>query len=188
MRLRIFFRIYTRPQRNYESLQIMLQFTDMNIFFSKKIQTIGTCLITLFSVVYICMPMFVYAQGTVGVPNPNPTTPTTSSYVKQAMFPCDGPECTFQNLVTAAQEFSAKLVQIGLIVAPLIFAYAGYLYIMSGLEGNAGKRKTATGIFKNVAIGIIIMMLAWVLVNTILNALVCGVSNGQWFAVTGCPK
>ena len=99
---------------------------------------------------------------------------------------CDGPKCTFQDLVTTAQQVASVVVKVGLIIAPLIFAYAGYLYLMSGFEGNVGNRKKATGIFKNVVIGLIIMMVAWALVNTVLSALVCGVTNGDWFSVTSC--
>ena len=97
------------------------------------------------------------------------------------LFPCsgvngasdlgynNGKECTFDDLITASQALAAKIVQFGLIIAPLIFAYAGYLLVTS--QDKPAKRDQAKKIAWNVAIGLAIMMLAWVFVNLILTAL-----------------
>jgi len=104
-----------------------------------------------------------------------------------SLFPCNGAnmpnggkECTFGDLVETAQAVAERVVAFGLIVAPLIFAFAGYLYLTS--QDNPGKRTRANGIFKNVAIGLVIMLIAWAIVNLILTALVCGnITSASWF-------
>jgi hypothetical protein len=92
-----------------------------------------------------------------------------SALFAQNFFPCKGPDCTFENLVTVAQEVANWIIKLGLMLSPLIFAYAGFLYLTSG--ANPGQRTKASGIFKNVAIGLVIMMCAWLFVSLILNAL-----------------
>lgn len=81
----------------------------------------------------------------------------------------NGHECTFEDLIRLAQAVAKKIVQIGLILSPIIFAYAGYLLITS--SDNPGKRDTAKKIAWNVAKGIAVMMLAWLIVDLILRAL-----------------
>ena len=77
--------------------------------------------------------------------------------------------CTFQDLVNGSKAFANEIVQIGLIVAPLILAYVGWLFITSG--DNPDNRNTAKKIGWNVVKGLAMMMLAWVVVNLILTAL-----------------
>ena len=102
--------------------------------------------------------------------------------VKQGdIIACTGVDCNFQSLIETAKNVVAKIVLIGLALSPIIIAYGGFLYLTS--QNNPNKRTTANGIFKNVAVGLVIMMLAWVLVSLIFSALVCGgVSDGNWFS------
>ncbi len=81
----------------------------------------------------------------------------------------NGKECTFQDVIALAQAVAKKLVQIGLIVSPIIFAYAGYLLVTS--QGNTGQRDKAKKIGWNVVKGLVVMLLAWLFVDLILRAL-----------------
>lgn len=133
--------------------------TILNIFFLP---------IFLFLIFYFLLPSFVLAQ------NNNP------------LFQCSGAnnlevdnsgsihnrECKFEDVVNLAQAVVSKLFVIALAVAPLIFAYVGWLFLSSG--DAPGQRDKAKKIAKNVAIGLAIMMLAWVIVNLILTALING--------------
>src|SRR5204863_7140878 len=98
------------------------------------------------------------------------------------LFPCSGTDisqadmsnghpCTFGDLVMVAQTIAKRIVQTGLILAPLVFAYAGFLLLTS--QDNPSKRIKARKVFINVAIGLVIMMIAWVIVNLVLTSLLC---------------
>ncbi|MBI2045908.1 MAG: hypothetical protein HYT28_00575 [Parcubacteria group bacterium] len=54
-------------------------------------------------------------------------------------------------------------------LAALSFAVAGWMYLTAG--GDTGKIKSAHDIFKNVAIGFIIVLSAWLIVKVILLGL-----------------
>jgi hypothetical protein len=54
-------------------------------------------------------------------------------------------------------------------LAALIIVYAGVLYVFDG--GSAEQVKKAKGILKNVVIGYVIALAAWLIVKTILVAL-----------------
>ncbi|MES3031350.1 MAG: hypothetical protein V4697_02965 [Patescibacteria group bacterium] len=77
-------------------------------------------------------------------------------------------KCDFAALIALVQKMINWLFYISIPVATVLFAYAGLLY----LSGQKGKIDTAKAIFLSVAIGFIIMLVAWFAVSTIL----------RWFA------
>lgn len=99
----------------------------------------------------------------------------------EGLVPCfgvDNPEtpeneaCTYNDLIALVNGLITYIVQIGTGIAALLFAYAGFLYLTAG--GNKGKARKAKTIFKNVIYGFIIILAAWLVVNTILAALGVG--------------
>ena len=54
-------------------------------------------------------------------------------------------------------------------LAALVFAYTGFLLITSG--GDSGKRTKAKTIMKNLLLGYLIALAAWLIINTILMSL-----------------
>lgn len=64
------------------------------------------------------------------------------------------------------------LFYISLPFAAILFAYAGILHMTSG--DNPGRRTQAWKVFKNVGIGLIIALAAWLIVSTILSVLGVG--------------
>lgn len=89
------------------------------------------------------------------------------------LFPCGnnfGNECTFDHLLMLVSAIVSRLFKYALILSSIVFAYAGFLYLTS--QDNPGNRSKAKGIFINVAIGLAVMMGAWVIVNLVLTALV----------------
>lgn len=88
------------------------------------------------------------------------------------LFPCEGPDCRFEHLIMLAQGLTSRLFLYGMILSSIIFAYAGFLYLTS--QDNPGKRSKANSILVNVAIGIAIMMVAWVAVKLIVTSLLNG--------------
>ena len=61
------------------------------------------------------------------------------------------------------------MVFIAVPLAAIAFAWAGFLYLSA--RGNPGQISKAHGIFLNVAIGLGIVLIAWLAVDQILKAL-----------------
>lgn len=79
-------------------------------------------------------------------------------------------QCGFNDLMTLINNVvNFVLFDMVVPIAAIMFAYAGVLLIFSG--GDTGKRSKAKSIFINVAIGFIIAIAAWLIVEFILNLL-----------------
>jgi len=87
-----------------------------------------------------------------------------------ALIPCSGPECQACHLKELLARIINFIIMIGSLFATLIFMWAGFTYVTAG--GDKSKIKQATETFKNVAIGVIIMLLGYLIVNTVMKTLV----------------
>lgn len=96
------------------------------------------------------LPFFVFAQG--------------------GLVPCDGPDCNFAKFVELINKIINFLITaIALPVSAILFAWAGFLYLTAaGNEGQIGK---AHGIFKNVFVGLILTLAAWLIINLVIVTL-----------------
>ena len=83
---------------------------------------------------------------------------------------CSGPDCTICDLVTLAQNILNTGIFIVIFLSAILFAYAGWLYLTSGIE-DLGDAKKARSMFKNVVFGLIIILGAWLFVDTIMRTL-----------------
>lgn len=99
------------------------------------------------------LPVVLYAQ------NPAP----------QGLVPCDGPDCNFASLVQLGQIIINWLVYISVIVAAVLFGWAGVKYVTAG--GDPGKIKEARDIIRKTLIGFLFVIGAWLIVYTITEAL-----------------
>lgn len=79
--------------------------------------------------------------------------------------PCDWPD-----LIATAQNLVNWLVYISAFVAAVMITYAGYLYVTSA--GNEEQVKKAHQVFRQVVIGFILVLAAWLIVYTISTAVV----------------
>ncbi|MEK7645012.1 MAG: pilin [Patescibacteria group bacterium] len=83
-------------------------------------------------------------------------------------------ECTFADVVLLAKNVVNFAFYLSVPAVILLLSYAGYLYMTSaGDEGKVGQAHT---IFTNVAIGFCIILAAWLIVTTLLQALLNQVS------------
>lgn len=106
-------------------------------------------------------PMLVFAQGA-GLPS--------------QIVPCKGVDCTVCDLAQLAQNIINTGVFIFIFLAALMFAYAGFMYLTNeALEGQAQARKT----FGHVAGGLIVLLAAWLVVDTLMKT-VLGGAFGPW--------
>jgi hypothetical protein len=87
------------------------------------------------------------------------------------IVPCgdeDEPACNICYLGSLAQESLNFAVYFTVFVATLLFVFAGFKYITAG--GDTGKISDATSIFGKVIVGLIIVLVAWLVVDTIMKA------------------
>lgn len=88
------------------------------------------------------------------------------------IVPCQGTAedpCTFSDFIELIQNFINWLIFIAVPLSAVIFTFAGLKYITAA--GDPGKIKSAHGIFKNVAIGLLFVLGAWLIVYTITSTL-----------------
>ncbi|MFZ2072162.1 MAG: hypothetical protein WAV10_00550 [Minisyncoccia bacterium] len=95
----------------------------------------------------------------------------TASCPSTGLVPvCPEGGCGFAELICLVNNFiQFILFRMAVPIAAIMFAYAGILLIFSG--GDTSKRSKAKSIFANVAIGLIIAIAAWLIVETILTLL-----------------
>lgn len=85
--------------------------------------------------------------------------------------------CEFVELVNNVLQF---LIGLSALLAVIVFIYAGYLMVSS--RGDVGQIQQAKGLFANVAIGFVLMLSAFLIINTILSIMVgsgSGILNWQ---------
>jgi hypothetical protein len=107
------------------------------------------------------LPFFVFAQN---------------AALPKQIVPCTGVNCTVCDLATLAQNIINTGIFVFVFFSAMMFAYAGFLYLTN--EAIQGQNE-AKSIFKNVVIGLIVLLSAWLLVDTLMKA-VLGGSFGPW--------
>lgn len=111
----------------------------------------------------LVFPFFVFGQtGGAGLP--------------KQIVPCTGVNCTVCDLATLAQNIINTGIFIFIFFSALMFAYAGFLYLTNEA---IQMQQQAKSIFKNVTIGLIILLAAWLLVDTLMKS-VLGGTFGPW--------
>jgi len=83
---------------------------------------------------------------------------------------CEGAACRACDLVELANNVINFGVAFSVIVATLMFAYAGLLYVTAGGAG-AEQVKKAHAVFGNIFVGLLAVLLAWLLVNIFFSVL-----------------
>jgi hypothetical protein len=111
-------------------------------------------LLLLIPAAILAIPFFAGAQH-----------PTTGGLVT-----CAGADdCNFGTLILMINKIMQYLLTLAAIVASILFAYAGFLYVFAaGSEGNIRK---AHSIFWSAGLGLVFMAAAWLIVEVILQTL-----------------
>ena len=92
--------------------------------------------------------------------------------VSAQFVPCGGPDqpaCQFCHLVEMGNTIVLWLVFVLTIVAGLIFAVAGLKLVTSG--GNPSQKDAAKSMFVNVIVGYLIVLAAWLIIDTLMKGL-----------------
>ena len=87
----------------------------------------------------------------------------------QPIVPDCSPDCGFADLVILGGNIISFLAWIAVPLSAIAFAWAGFLYMTAG--GSQDRIKQAHGIFSKVAIGLILALGAYLIVNLVVLAL-----------------
>lgn len=80
---------------------------------------------------------------------------------------CNNKECGWQELMALANEILKFAVYLAVLGATVSFVYAGFKMMMN--QGNSGEIEKAKGIIYTAAIGLVITMSAWLIVDFVLD-------------------
>lgn len=89
--------------------------------------------------------------------------------VSAQIVPCNGPDCSWSSLIELAKRILDFMITISIIIAALMFAYAGWLFFSD--SGNSSNVQQGKKVFGAVVIGLVIVLTAWLVVNTIIDVL-----------------
>ncbi len=94
------------------------------------------------------------------------------------------------DIATIAQNILNAAVYLAVFLSAVLFAWAGFLYLTN--VANSGQHTKAIEVFKNVAIGLVIILAGWLIIDTVMGTLVNKAHFGPWnkicmllFEVTG---
>jgi len=90
------------------------------------------------------------------------------------------PPCTVCDLAKLAQNILNDAIYLAVFLSAVLFAWAGFLYLTS--VANANQHHKAVEVFTNVAIGLVIILVAWLVVDVVMRSLV-GASVLPWNAI-----
>ena len=94
------------------------------------------------------------------------------------IVPCDGPDCGTCELMQFGSNILAFLVKASILFAGLVFAWGGFKMIISA--GEASSISEAKSMMTNSIVGIVIVMSAWLLVDTMIKLVADADTLGVW--------
>lgn len=125
---------------------------------------------------YLMVPSFVSAQTTLVVCG-------TGGDIGVAQNSATG--CQACHLFQLIDRLIKFLIYIGVSIASLLFAYAGFLYVTAGGGHSVDEAK---GIFKDVLIGLVIALCGYLVVDTILRSVASGSFAGPSWQTIQCAN
>lgn len=124
---------------------------------------------------YVSLPIFAFAQ-TQGRGLPKQIVPCAGA-MSETVNGVTTPACTCKSLIDLAQNIIDGGIYIAVFLSAALFVYAGWLYMTK--ETIQGQ-KDAKNVFKNVLIGLVIILTAWLVVDTIMRSVGGSEFGGSW--------
>lgn len=121
---------------------------------------------TVLVLTLIVMPSFAFAA--MGIP-----TIVTCGNTGQAA-------CTVCDLAKLAQNILDAAIYLAVVLSAVLFAWAGFLYLTN--VANTGQHERAIETFRNVVIGLVIIVAGWLVVDIVMRTFV-GASLLPWNAI-----
>ena len=100
----------------------------------------------------------------------------------QPLVPCTD-TCDYQAFLLGVNNVTQFLLYLAILVAALLFAYAGFKYLFAA--GSEGEIKKVHQIFWTAFWGLIFMASAWLVVRIIVQTLGSGPGAPNWTAIFG---
>lgn len=94
------------------------------------------------------------------------------------IVPCNGVDCTVCDIARLAQNLLNAAIYLAVFFSAFLFAYAGFLYLTNEAIGQQQKAKQ---MFTNVLLGMVVLMGAWLFVDTVMKMLMPGGAGGGYF-------
>lgn len=85
----------------------------------------------------------------------------------QGLVKCNGPDCDFAALVTLLNNIIRFLYQLALALGAFVIAYGGWMYFTAA--GNMSKVSKGHEAMKMGAVGLIVVLLAFFIIELVLN-------------------
>lgn len=82
------------------------------------------------------------------------------------IVPCSGVDCTCDHLIELAQNLVNAGIYIAVFLSAVLFAYAGWQYMT---QETIGGKQSAKNLVQNTAIGLVIILAAWLFVDTLMS-------------------
>ena len=82
---------------------------------------------------------------------------------------CDGPDCSFKDLMSTFNELIKTIVIIGVAAVAIVMSWAGFKYLTAG--GDTGKISEAHKVFSTALKGFIFMIAAYLIVQLLFSTL-----------------
>lgn len=82
------------------------------------------------------------------------------------IVPCNGIDCTCDDLIQLAQNIINAGIYIAVFLSAVLFAYAGWQYMT---QETIGGKQDAKGLIQNTAIGLVVILAAWLFVDTLMT-------------------
>jgi hypothetical protein len=83
---------------------------------------------------------------------------------------CDGVNCTVCDIAKVAQNVLNTGIFVAVFLSAILFAWAGFKYLTN--ITNPGGVNEAKTLFENVLIGLLIILGAWLIIDTLMRTLV----------------
>lgn len=126
----------------------------------------------------MCLPVFAFAMGGSGGAAGGGAASGGVTGKSLGLFPCTGvvdpkdptsKECTFQDVLSLANNIIKALFFAIMLISPLLIAHAGYLFIIS--SSNPKERDRARNRLLNIVIGLVIVACSYGVVKLVLSVL-----------------
>lgn len=94
-------------------------------------------------------------------------------------------DCNFCSFIQMVDVIVNWLFSVLVLIAVFLIVYAGFKLVVSA--GNPSAMTDAKGMISNVIIGFVIILAAWLIVDTVLKALVApDLEFGMWNDINAC--
>lgn len=107
-----------------------------------------------------------------------------TSFAQLPLVPCNGPDCGTCQLVQLGNNIITWLVSVMAVVCAIVIVFAGFKMVTS--SGNSGEISKAKEMISNTLIGFVILLAAWLIVDTVMKMFVNEGTLGRPWAEIEC--